>query len=251
MRYAILSDIHANLEALTAVLEDISAQRIDRVLCLGDSVGYGADPTACLARLEGARALSVCGNHEWGCVGKLDIRWFSEAAGRAIEWTRDQLSFTELDALRRLPLTATEGPLTLVHGTLTHPDRFDYLIEIGQGLASARSCRTVVCAVGHTHVPFVLEVDRRERQVRRLLTAAQELSEVRLTDDAERVRYLLNPGSVGQPRDGDPRASYAILDAADHGVGIRRIPYDIERAQAKIRHAGLPGLLADRLGVGR
>jgi diadenosine tetraphosphatase ApaH/serine/threonine PP2A family protein phosphatase len=108
-----------------------------------------------------------------------------------------------------------------------------------------------VCAVGHTHVPFVLEVDRRDHQVRRLLTAAQELSEVRLTDDAERLRYLLNPGSVGQPRDGDPRASYAILDTADHGVGIRRIPYDIERAQAKIRQAGLPGFLADRLAVGR
>lgn len=251
MRYAILSDIHANLEALTAVLADIAAQRIDQVLCLGDSVGYGADPKACLTRLEEAHAVGVCGNHEWGCLGKLDVRWFNEAAGRAIEWTRDQLSFTELDALRRLPLTATEGPLTLVHGTLAHPDRFDYLIEIGQGLDSARSCRTLVCAVGHTHVSFVLEVDRQGHQVRRLLTSAQEVSEVRLTDDAERFRYLLNPGSVGQPRDGDPRAGYAILDAADHRVWIRRIPYDIERAQAKIRQAGLPGFLADRLAVGR
>lgn len=251
MRYAILSDVHSNLEALTAVLDDIAAQRIDRVLCLGDSIGYGADPGPCLARLEGCRAVGVCGNHEWGCLGKLETRWFNDVARRSLEWTRDQVSFTELEALRRLPLTATEGPVTLVHGTLVHPERFEYLIEAGQGLDCARACRTLMCAVGHAHVPFVFEVDRRGHQVRRLLTSAQELSEVRLTNDPEQLRYVINPGSVGQPRDGDPRASYAILDATDSRVWIRRIAYDIHTAQGKIRQAGLPGFLADRLALGR
>jgi predicted phosphodiesterase len=251
MKYAVLSDIHANLEALTAVLEDVSSQRIDRVVNLGDSVGYGADPVACLRRLEEAKAIGVCGNHEWGCVGKLDLRWFNEAARRALEWTKDQLSFTDLNALRQLPLTSTDGPLTLVHGTLIHPGRFEYLIEVGQGLDCARACQTLICCVGHTHVPCVLEVDWRRRQMNRLLTVPQELAAVRLTNDAQEVHYVINPGSVGQPRDGDPRAGYAMVDTDEGHVGIRRVPYDIARAQAKIRQAGLPGFLADRLTIGR
>lgn len=251
MRYAILSDIHANLEALTAVLADIAAQRIDQVLCLGDSVGYGADPKACLTRLEEAHAVGVCGNHEWGCLGKLELRWFNEAARVALEWTRDQLSFADLNVLRRLPLTTTDGAVTLVHGTLIHPERFDYLIDVGQGLDCARACQTFLCCVGHTHVPLVLEVDWRRRQMGRLLTAPSDVAEVQLNGQPDQVRYVINPGSVGQPRDGDPRASYAILDAADHRMWIRRIPYDITSAQANIRRAGLPGFLADRLAVGR
>ena len=109
MRYAVLSDIHGNLEALTAVLDALHAQRIDRYLCLGDSVGYGADPAACLARLQGLGAVMIAGNHEWACLGKLDVGWFNDAARAAITWTRDQLGFVELNALRRLPLTATAG----------------------------------------------------------------------------------------------------------------------------------------------
>ncbi len=251
MRYAIVSDIHSNLEALTAVLEDLATQHIDRLLCLGDSMGYGADPSLCLTRLEGSQAIGVCGNHEWGCLGKLDLRWFNDAARRALEWTRDQLSFTDLDALRRLPLTATEGSLTLVHSTLVSPQRFEYLVEAGQGIDCARVCRTLICCVGHSHVPFVFEIERPAYRLQRFLVKSSELDEVRVATDPQRWRYLVNPGSVGQPRDGDPRASYAVFDDAEGRLHVRRVPYDIKTAQAKIRQAGLPEFLADRLAVGR
>ena len=251
MRCAVLSDIHSNLEALTAVLDALTPERIDRYLCLGDIVGYGAEPGACLARLEACGAVIVGGNHDLACVGKFDLGWFNEAARSAVLWTRDQLSCTELDALRRLPLTATVEPCTLVHGTLRHPERFEYLVEAGQALDTLAACRTLMCLVGHTHLPFFLEYDRRRRRITRLLTRAGDLTEIPFTDDADAMRYLVNPGSVGQPRDGDPRASCAVLDTDRHEVSIRRIPYDVAAAQRTIRQAGLPEFLADRLAVGR
>ena len=251
MKYAILSDIHSNLEALTAVLEHLAKERIDRYLCLGDLVGYGADPESCLARLQAAQAISVCGNHEWACVGKVDVRWFNEAARASVLWTRDRLGFTDLDFLRRLPLVATEGSLTLVHGTLSHPERFEYLVDLAQAVDTVKMCRTASCCVGHTHVPFVFEYDLHRRQAGRVLSSSHELTEVQLSDDPMQVRYVINPGSVGQPRDGDPRASCAILDSDAHRLFIRRIAYDVPTAQRKIRQAGLPDFLAQRLAVGR
>jgi len=251
MRYAILSDIHSNLEALTAVLDALASQRIDRYLCLGDLVGYGADPQAVLARLQALEVLSVGGNHDWACVGKFDVQWFNDAARQAILWTRDRLSFTDLNFLRRLPLVNTEGPLTLVHGTLRHPERFDYLVDLAQAVDTAKACQTPSCFVGHTHVPFVFEYDLRQDRVSRVLTSPQELAEVHLSNDHSQVHYVINPGSVGQPRDGDPRASVAILDTETETLVIHRTTYDIPTAQRKIRQANLPAFLADRLAVGR
>jgi len=250
MRYGILSDIHSNLEALTAVLSDAAAQRVDRMLCLGDLIGYGADPEACLSALQHAQAVCVAGNHEYGCIGKLDDRWFNDAARRAVEWTRDRLGFMELDWLRRLPLVAADGPCTLVHGTLKHPERFEYLADLAQAVDAARMCDTRYCLLGHTHLPVLIEYDRRQGRVGRVLGAAQELTEVSLSEEPA-VRYVINPGSVGQPRDGDPRASYAVLEPEAHRVTFHRVAYDIRTAQEKIRRAGLPEFLADRLAVGR
>lgn len=250
MRCAILSDIHGNLEALSAVLDQLSTEGIDRYLCLGDTVGYGADPEACLRRLQACGAISVCGNHEWGCLGKLELRWFNEMASAAIEWTRDRLTFSDLDALRRLPLTASEDSVTLAHGTLRHPDRFEYLVDLAQAVDAAKACRTAYCFVGHTHVPFVFEYDLAAQRAGRILSRGDELAEVPLAASAQ-MRYVINPGSVGQPRDGDPRASVAILDTASMRLAIRRVPYDVTGAQRKIREAGLPGFLAQRLAVGR
>lgn len=250
MRYGILSDIHSNLEALTAVLSDVAAERVDRMLCLGDLIGYGADPEACLSALQASQAVCVAGNHEYGCIGKLDDRWFNDAARRAVEWTRDRLGFMELDWLRRLPLVATDGPCTLVHGTLKHPERFEYLADLAQAVDAARMCDTRYCLLGHTHLPVLIEYDRRQGRVGRVLGMAPELTEVSLSEEPA-VRYVINPGSVGQPRDGDPRASYAILEPEAHRVTFHRVAYDIRAAQEKIRRAGLPEFLADRLAVGR
>ena len=251
MRYAILSDIHGNLEALTAVMEALASERIDQYLCLGDVMGYGADPIACLARLQACDAVIVAGNHDIACVGKLDLAWFNEAARAAILWTRDQLGFTDLDALRRFPLTTTVEPFTLVHGTLRHPERFEYLVDIAQAVDTMVACRTLMCLMGHTHLPCCLEYDRSRRRLMRILTTAEELARVEFSDDAEGVRYIINPGSVGQPRDGDPRASFAVIDTTLKQMSIHRVAYDMAVAQRKIREAGLPEFLADRLALGR
>ena len=251
MRYAVLSDVHSNLEALTAVLEALASERIDRVLCLGDVVGYGADPVPCLARLAASEAVIVAGNHDYAAVGKLDVSVFNDAARAAVLWTRDRLSIADLDMLRRFPLTATVEPFTLAHGTLRHPQRFEYLVEIGQAVDTLVTCRTLMCLVGHTHLPCFLEYDRSQRRMLRILTASGDLTDVGFEQDPERLRYLVNPGSVGQPRDGDPRASYAVIDTDTRRVSVRRVAYDVEAAQRKIRQAGLPEFLADRLAVGR
>ena len=251
MRYAVLSDIHSNLEALTAVLDSLASKHIDRYLCLGDVVGYGADPAACLARLQACGAVIVGGNHDLACIGKLDLEWFNEAAKAAVVWTRDQLSVTDLDDLRRFPLTATEGPFTLVHGTLRHPERFEYLVDVAQAVDTMAACRTLMCLLGHTHLPCLIEYDRRRRRLLRVLTRPGELAEADFQDDVEALRYLVNPGSVGQPRDGDPRASLAIIDDQQRRVSIHRVPYDVDTAARKIRAAGLPEFLADRLAGGR
>ena len=250
MRYAVLSDVHGNLEALTAVMDALAPERIDRVLCLGDVMGYGADPAACLSRLEACDAVIVGGNHDLACVGKLSLEWFNDLARAAVVWTRDQLSFTDLDTLRRLPLTATEGPCTLVHGTLRHPHRFEYLIDMAQAIETLSHCRTLICLVGHTHVPCVIAYDRVLRRITQRLTSAAELADVTFLDQAESMRYLINPGSVGQPRDGDPRASFAVIDTDARRVRVLRVPYDVATAQRKIRQAGLPEFLADRLASG-
>jgi diadenosine tetraphosphatase ApaH/serine/threonine PP2A family protein phosphatase len=251
MRYAVLGDVHGNLEALTAVMDHLAAQRAERYFCVGDVVGYGADPAACLDYLQQAGALIIGGNHDLASIGKLEVNWFNDAARAALLWTRDQLSFADLDAIRRLPLTATEEPFTLVHGTLRHPQRFDYLIDAAQAIETLSICRTLFCLVGHTHWPCVIEYQRAARRVTKVLTKPEELSEVPFTHDEEAVRYLVNPGSVGQPRDGDPRASCAVIDTEQKRIAIHRVTYDIPTAQQKIRAAHLPEFLADRLAVGR
>ncbi|MBI3320444.1 MAG: metallophosphoesterase family protein, partial [Candidatus Omnitrophica bacterium] len=248
---AVLSDIHSNLEALNAVLDHLAGERIDRYLCLGDAVGYGADPEACLGRLRACQAISVCGNHEWACLGKLDLEWFNELAKRSVLWTRDRLSFADLDRLRRLPLVATEGPCTFVHGAFHHPERFEYLVEVGQAVETFRRCHTAYCLTGHTHVPVVYEYDLEQHRVSRILTSPHDLAEVHVSNDPTRFRYVVNPGSVGQPRDGDAKASCAILDTEGRLLTLHRVAYDIPTAQRKIRQAGLPELFADRLAIGR
>ncbi|MBI4596827.1 MAG: metallophosphoesterase family protein [Candidatus Omnitrophica bacterium] len=251
MRCAVLSDIHGNLEALTAAITACASQGVEQYLCLGDVVGYGADPVACLARLEALKAVAVAGNHEAGCIGKLELNWFTHSARAAIEWTRDQLGFTELDALRRLHWIETEEPFTLVHASLRHPERFAYLTDVGQMIDTLHLCKTLICLAGHTHVPCIVEYDLAQRRLLRVLTAAAELADVSYADEAATRRYFVNPGSVGQPRDGDPRAGFAIIDTSQHRISMHRVAYDIASAQQKIRQAGLPSFLADRLALGR
>lgn len=240
MRYAILSDIHGNLEALRAVLDD-AAGRADDLLCLGDVVGYGADPGPCVD-LVGARArMVVAGNHEHAVIGRLDLSWFNRYARAAAEWTREQVDADCVAYLGALPLIATLGDATLVHASPRQPQEWEYLVTAEDGLAAFGAFATRLCFVGHSHVPAVWSLGSSGPD--------HTHGEVSVTLDAGR-RYIVNVGSVGQPRDRDPRAAYALWDVDARRVSVRRVPYDIATARAKIEGAGLPRFLADRLAAG-
>lgn len=242
MRYAVLSDIHGNLEALRAVLAD-ALPLADGVLCLGDIVGYGADPAACIEIIaEGARAITA-GNHEHGVAGLLDLDWFNRYARVAAEWTRERLDDHQRAWLAALPLAAEVGDATLVHASPANPDEWEYLISAADGFAAFPSFATRLCFVGHSHVPGVWSLGSSGPEHLRGPAAA--------TVDLERGRrYIVNVGSVGQPRDRDPRAAYALWDQEQGRIVVRRVTYDLAAAREKIVAAGLPQFLADRLASG-
>ena len=240
MRYAVLSDIHANLEALQAVLAD-AAPRTDAMVCLGDLVGYGADPVACIEIVAEKAQTIVSGNHEHAVVGLIDLEWFNVHARAAAEWTRERLDDDHRTYLASLPLVAELGDATLVHASPEAPDEWEYLVTPDEGWAAFPFFATRWCFVGHSHVPGVWSLGSSgpEFEPRPSLIAAE----------AGR-RYIVNVGSVGQPRDRDPRAAYAIWDVEAGRVELRRVTYDVQAARDKIVAAGLPRFLADRLAAG-
>jgi len=240
VRYAVLSDIHGNIDALRAVLAD-AAERADDVLCLGDIVGYGADPTPCVD-LIGTRARAVVtGNHERAVTGRLDMSWFNRHARAAAEWTREHVDADGIAWLDALPLTAEIDDATLVHASPRQPDEWDYLVTEEDGLAAFGAFATRLCFVGHSHVPAMWSFGSSGPDYER--------GDVDVTLDAGR-RYIVNVGSVGQPRDRDPRAAYALWDVDARRIQVRRVPYDVAAARAKIEAAGLPRFLSDRLAAG-
>lgn len=240
MKYGILGDIHANLSALRMVLERLRSHRVDRILSVGDVVGYGAAPCECIERLREIGARVVKGNHDAACVHEMDLAYFNPYARAAVSWTRTQLSRDDSTWIARLPLTLDLEDCSVAHGTYHRPERFDYVQGESDADASLDRLPTPVCFVGHSHVPIAL-VRLEDDPLR---TARAEGSEVDLSDVR---RALINVGSVGQPRDDDPRAAYAIFDSDEQRVVIERVRYDIEAEARRIRAAGLPPVLADRL----
>jgi predicted phosphodiesterase len=240
MRVAVLSDIHSNLVALDAVLAH--AGPVDAVWHLGDVVGYGPDPDGVVARLIEVGATGVRGNHDAAALGGREIDWFNPEARAAAEWTRDTIDGTTRAWLSALPERHATGRLTLVHGSPRDPIR-EYVSTAAVALENLAVLETDFGLHGHTHVPvaFCLGPDERLRVIAPGSGGQLEL-------DGQRA--LINPGSVGQPRDGDPDSSYLILDPDAATVTWHRVAYDIAAVQAAIRGAGLPGRLADRLAYG-
>lgn len=245
MRYLILSDLHANWEALEAVARDAKGG-YDRALCCGDLVGYGADPNAVVDWVRDKCAAVIRGNHDRACTGLDVLEWFNPAARAAVAWTQQALTEenrTYVHGLLKGPL-AVEG-FELAHGSTADED--EYVLTAGEALNAFAYLENRLVFFGHTHVQGGYVWNRA-----RVETIPPSLSRVRrqeLRIEPE-CAYLINPGSVGQPRDGDPRAAFAIYDSDTRVVAYRRIAYDVEGAQRKIRDAGLPPILADRLGVG-
>jgi diadenosine tetraphosphatase ApaH/serine/threonine PP2A family protein phosphatase len=240
MKFAIFGDIHGNLEALQAVLRDAQAQGCGNYVCLGDIVGYGADPVACLESVRGLQCPVVRGNHDEGAANTSNLEDLNPLAQAALLWTRDQLSPEQRQWLADLKLVRQVRDFTIVHATLDSPGAWAYVTNRFDAMASFSYQFTQLCFYGHTHAPRIFEKDDTVRGARGL-----EAQLVRGT------KYFINVGSVGQPRDGDWRAAYAIYDAELHHVTIRRVDYDLDTAQQKILDAGLPPLLAERLALGR
>ena len=242
MRYAILSDIHGNLEAFRAVLDALSDEMIDSYLSVGDVVGYGADPKECISLLRSLNPeVLIAGNHEWGVLGLKELDYFNELAQKAISWTKAILDKDEIDYLKSFSLVHNDERMSLVHGTLNNPDEFYYIFGPDDTDATMDMMSGSVCFVGHSHVPGIFASNH---------TKIESLDSRKIRVDYER-KYIINVGSIGQPRDGNPKASYAIYDNEEALLEIKRVEYDVKRAQAKILKAGLPARLADRLSEGR
>jgi len=243
MKYGILGDIHSNLEALQVVLDECRRQGVDRVLSVGDVVGYGAAPRECLALLIENDVQIVKGNHDAACTGEIDLMYFNPYAREAVLWTTGQLTAQELKRLAALPLTIDLEHCSVAHGTYHEPERFDYVQTTEDANSSLDHQPRLVCFVGHTHVPVTL-LRMKDDPYR---TAYTHEDEVDLND---MTRALVNVGSVGQPRDENPLAALGIYDSETNLYRLRRLEYDVERESKRIREAGLPHVLADRLHLG-
>jgi predicted phosphodiesterase len=244
MRYAIISDIHSNLTALQAVLDDIEARgEFERIWCLGDIVGYGPDPKECIALLRQYDHICVAGNHDWGAIGKIDIDDFNPEAAAACRWTGQQLDQQDVDYLANLPLVISEGDFTLAHGSPREPI-WEYLVSIHVARVSFNYFKTKFCLVGHSHVPVVFESLAPDGEC--LLHEFNSDMPLNLGEN----RLVINPGGLGQPRDGDPRASYAIYDSDHNVIWHYRVPYDVASTQQRMKEYGLPYRLAARLSHG-
>jgi len=243
MRYAVIADIHANLEAFVAVLKDIkSAGGVDGFWCLGDIVGYGPDPGRCIELLREKKPVCVAGNHDLAAIGKLDLKDFNPDAAEAIRWTTRQITDEDKKYLESLPKAVMKEGFTLIHGSPREPV-WEYLASIGSALVNFNYLRTQNCLVGHSHQPlfFHQQADGKVVSIPFDETMGQALSN---------GRYIINPGGIGQPRDGDPRASYAIYDSQAGIIKLHRVAYDYEETQKKIMKAGLPLRLSIRLAEG-
>ena len=243
MKYGILGDIHSNLSALNSVLRCMDAARVDRLISVGDVVGYGAAPRQCIAILRERDTIVVKGNHDAACVGELDERTFNPYARAAVAWTRAVLTDEDKQWLRELPLVATLDHCQVSHGTLHRPELFDYILSLSDADPSLDEMIRPVCFVGHSHIP--LTVMRFKAAPDR--TAYTHDTEI---DLGETAKALINVGSVGQPRDENPLAAYALYDSERRKAEILRVAYDIETEISRISAAGLPQVLGDRLRLG-
>jgi diadenosine tetraphosphatase ApaH/serine/threonine PP2A family protein phosphatase len=242
MRCAILGDIHGNQAAFEAVLKDVEIRcGFDKIWCLGDIVGYGPDPGECIEILQRYDHVCIAGNHDWAAVGKLAIAEFNQDAAEANQWTTRQLIRAEIDFIKHLELKYEEGDFTLVHGSPREPI-WEYLLSPNLAQENFKEFTTPYCLVGHSHLPLLFE----DSDGSISLNSFPEGEELKL----EGRRLIINPGSVGQPRDNDPRASYAIYDSDAGAICHYRVEYDIRSTQNRMAEEGLPAFLIERLSHG-
>lgn len=242
MRLGIFSDVHSNLEALKTALKFFDDMEVTQYLCLGDLVGYGANPNECVELIQKLRCTAVAGNHDFGVLKKTPTEDFNPEAAEALLWTQAQLTETAKLYIDALALTERFEPCLLVHSSPSSPASWEYIFTMKEAIYEFNFFPTRICLIGHTHYPFAI--------VKTQDGSFHTLQESEFTIEPNN-RYLINVGSVGQPRDGDPRACVAIFDNRTNKFLFRRLDYDISTAQQKILKAGLPPYLAHRLAQGR
>jgi len=243
MRYAVLGDIHSNESALRVVLAAIDKARVDQIISVGDIVGYGAAPKVCIDLLRERNAVVVKGNHDAACAGELDDHTFNQYARAAVAWTRKELPRDHLRWLKELPLMVSLSHCQVAHGSIHNPALFEYVRTTGDANPSLDQMTLPVAFVGHTHLPIAL--------LRLADTAGRTAYAPTVDLDlSESLRCLVNVGSVGQPRDEDHRTGWVLFDSEAEIVRIQRLEYDVEREATRIRDAGLPRVLGDRLYLG-
>lgn len=242
MRYVVISDIHSNFPALQTVLVDASP--FDKILCIGDIVGYGPNPNECIERIQEEEYVSIAGNHDWGAIGRADLFIFNHDARQALYWTQNELLPEHREFLTNLPTSQRIGDILLAHGSPREPI-WEYLVDSQSAKDNFIRDDYKIAVVGHTHLPLIFEWVEGIQQARVLRPDWN--APIKLNGR----RMILNPGSVGQPRDGDPRSSYAILDTEAQTWEHRRVAYPIEITQERMRARELPQRLIDRLSLGR
>lgn len=241
MRYGIFGDVHGNLEALDTVLNALSKEKIDRYLCVGDIIGYGADPLSCIDKVKTVTGNIVSGNHEAASTGVFCVDYFNPYAKAAVLWTRESLRDEDTNFLKGLPTVFENDDLVMVHGSLNEPGKFNYIFSPLDSKETFQLLNKTICFIGHTHSPQILV--ERDVIISQVYGHKAEIN--------PEYKYVVNVGSVGQPRDGDVRAAYCIYNISSQTVQIKRVSYDIKSAQRKIIDVGLPQFLAERLSAGR
>ncbi|MCD6247085.1 MAG: metallophosphoesterase family protein [Candidatus Diapherotrites archaeon] len=239
MRYLVISDVHSNLEALLACFDSAKDSEFKRILCLGDIVGYGANPNECIELLRKKEAICIMGNHDAACTEQLSLEWFNSLAKRCVEWTKKQLTVENYKFLSELPVFFSCKWVFAVHGTPASPIE-EYMDERKAKIALEKVAEDLVLC-GHTHKPFKVEEKGR----------LEPIEEDETTIELGNKRMVVSLPSVGQPRDKNPKAGYAILDFEEKTLEIRRVEYEVEKAAKKIKQAGLPEFIAERLKEGR
>ncbi|TDI94981.1 MAG: metallophosphoesterase [Caldithrix sp.] len=242
LKYAIISDIHGNLEALESVIAEIEKKGVDTILCLGDVVGYGPNPNECVDIIRKRAEVILAGNHDYAPIGKLDVSYFNPWARSAIEWTADHLTQSSVDFLIELPLKIDLDGFTIVHATPQNPEEWNYINTIGDAALNFPEFNSQICFIGHSHVPMAIYVtENNEHRVSKKNPLKIKKSR----------RYIINVGSVGQPRDLNPKASFSIYDNKTNVYENFRVGYAVAETQRKIRETQLPEFLAERLAAGQ
>ena len=242
MKYGFFSDVHANLEALKACIIDFRAEKLDKLFFLGDAVGYGPNPDECVKLIDDVAEVKLMGNHDYAALGLMETEYFNQYAAASMGWTKDSISQKTIEIMSDFELTHEIDDILLVHSSPREPENWHYILDMEDAEENFDYFKQRICLLGHTHRPYI--VFRSETGDAALSKETEET----LKDD---YRYLINIGSVGQPRDGDPRSCYLIYDNETGIVKLKRVQYDVKRTQKVMAEIGLPEYLIDRLAVGR